>query len=417
MNILQQSDDSSLYAHGINVTTKTTAASFSSDTKLHSLLLCICQIQATVTNLGSYLPPVFPTGFSVTTPGFTWNLVSLEICPTAFQSHPGNYNTTTVAVAIYAIENAAVMHPTDVISLTGSVASSVGSLNVTGILQEVSGPTVLNFVVNPTYGSGLTVPSVGNIVETNTHDYLITAECDAQVAVSGLGSQWSSDASDGGWYIGYITNTTPQTYTPAFTAVDTPTAWACVAAAFNSTPPTPTITGVVLNNGPSSGGQSVTLTGTNFTSDATVTFGGNLATNVVVVSPTEITCVTPVGFPGTVSVQVIETPGTTTLTNGYTYTASKIPLTMNFQDAGGHPLSYGTVTFTLNTDAVTITGQQINAGRVVSFTLDVNGNLSGLLWPTDQMTSDSISPNTTYRVKAYTAESQLCFEQDMVIPT
>jgi hypothetical protein len=90
---------------------------------------------------------------------------------------------------------------------------------------------------------------------------------------------------------------------------------------------------------------------------------------------------------------------------------------MNFQDAGGHPLSYGTVTFTLNTDAVTITGQQINAGRVVSFTLDVNGNLSGLLWPTDQMTSDSISPNTTYRVKAYTAESQLCFEQDMVIPT
>jgi hypothetical protein len=173
----------------------------------------------------------------------------------------------------------------------------------------------------------------------------------------------------------------------------------------------------VLNNGPSSGGQSVTLTGTNFTSDATVTFGGNLATNVVVVSPTEITCVTPVGFPGTVSVQVIETPGTTTLTNGYTYTASKIPLTMNFQDAGGHPLSYGTVTFTLNTDAVTITGQQINAGRVVSFTLDVNGNLSGLLWPTDQMTSDSISPNTTYRVKAYTAESQLCFEQDMVIPT
>jgi len=195
--------------------------------------------------------------------------------------------------------------------------------------------------------------------------------------------------------------------------------WGSLALAFQAPPPppNPTITSVSPTSGPSGGGQICTITGTNFNSDATVSFGGNLATNIVVVSPTEITCVTPVGFPGTVSVVVTEAAGTATLTNGYTYTASKIPLTMNFQDASGHPLSYGTVTFTLNTDAVTITGQQINAGRVVSFTLDVNGNLSGPLWPTDQMTADSISPNTTYLVKAYTAEGQLCFEQDMVIST
>jgi hypothetical protein len=192
--------------------------------------------------------------------------------------------------------------------------------------------------------------------------------------------------------------------------------WAGLALAFPGVP-NPTITSVSPTSGPSGGGQICTITGTNFNSDATVSFGGNAATDVVVVSSTEITCVTPVGFPGTVSVVVTEAAGTTTLVNGYTYTASKIPLSMNFQDAGGNPLSYGTVTFTLNTDAVTITGQQINAGRVVSFTLDVNGNLTGSIWPTDQMTADSISPNTTYRVKAYTAEGQLCFEQDMVIPT
>ena len=101
----------------------------------------------------------------------------------------------------------------------------------------------------------------------------------------------------------------------------------------------------------------------------------------------------------------------------YTYIASKIPISYNYQDAAGNPLAYGTVTFTLNTDAVTITGQQINAGVVTSFTLDVNGNLSGFLWPSDQLTADNISPNTTYRVKAYTAEGQLCFEQDRVVLT
>jgi hypothetical protein len=116
-------------------------------------------------------------------------------------------------------------------------------------------------------------------------------------------------------------------------------------------------------------------------------------------------------------VQVTEIAGIATLHNGYTYTSSKIPISYNYQDAAGHPLSYGTVTFTLNTDAVTITGQQINAGVVTSFTLDVNGNLSGFIWPSDQMTSDGLSPNTTYRVKAYTAEGQLCFEQDRVILT
>jgi len=109
--------------------------------------------------------------------------------------------------------------------------------------------------------------------------------------------------------------------------------------------------------------------------------------------------VTPVGFPGTVDVVVSESAGTATLHNGYTYTASKIPLTMNFQDASGHLLSYGNVTLTLNTDAV-VDDSQINAGRVVKFTLDANGNLMGFIWPNDKLTP----PDTSYRVKAYTAE-------------
>ena len=417
MNVVQQTNSSSIFARGVNKSTATGTGSFTHDTKLGSLLLCAVQLQIVASQAGSYPPVVNPTSFAVTTPGFTWTLISSEICPTSFEYISGNHNVGTVAVALYAILNAPVMSSSAVISVTGNASASAASVLVTGILQEVSGPTALNFVVNPNYGSGSTVPSVGNIVETNTNDYLMTAECDEQVALTGFGSQWAKKESEGGWYLSYVLNTTPQTYTPAYTAVDTPGVWAAIAAAFSSPSPTPTITSVSPNNGPSSGGQLVTITGTNLTSPATVTFGGNLATSVNVVSSTEVTCVTPVGFPGTVDVQVTETAGIATLSKGYTYTASKIPISYNYQDAAGHPLSYGTVTFTLNTDAVTITGQQINAGVVTSFTLDVNGNLSGFLWPSDQMTSDGLSPNTTYRVKAYTAEGQLCFEQDRVILT
>ena len=64
------------------------------------------------------------------------------------------------------------------------------------------------------------------------------------------------------------------------------------------------ITGVMPISGPSSGGTTITITGTNFISPTTVTIGGILATNVVVVSDTQITAVTPSGFPGPAVVSV-----------------------------------------------------------------------------------------------------------------
>ena len=47
------------------------------------------------------------------------------------------------------------------------------------------------------------------------------------------------------------------------------------------------------NNGTAAGGTAVTITGTNFSAGATVTFGATAATNVVVASGTSITATTP----------------------------------------------------------------------------------------------------------------------------
>ncbi len=69
-------------------------------------------------------------------------------------------------------------------------------------------------------------------------------------------------------------------------------------------PPAPTLAAVAPLSGPTAGGTAVTLTGTNFQSGATVTFGGTPATSVVFVNSTRITAVAPAKATGTVAVAV-----------------------------------------------------------------------------------------------------------------
>ncbi len=126
----------------------------------------------------------------------------------------------------------------------------------------------------------------------------------------------------------------------------------------------PTVTGVSPNSGSTGGGTSVTITGTNFAAGATVTFGagrqggdGNAsATNVVVVSSTQITCITPAGNAGAVDVAVTVNGETGTLTSGFTYVV--IPTVSSVSPNNG-PIAGGT--------AVTITGTNFAAGATVQF--------------------------------------------------
>jgi hypothetical protein len=60
--------------------------------------------------------------------------------------------------------------------------------------------------------------------------------------------------------------------------------------------------------GPTAGGTTVTITGTNFTGATSVVFGTRAATNLVVVSSTEITVTAPAHGAGTVAVRAT-TPG------------------------------------------------------------------------------------------------------------
>ncbi|MHC4944462.1 MAG: IPT/TIG domain-containing protein [Planctomycetota bacterium] len=73
--------------------------------------------------------------------------------------------------------------------------------------------------------------------------------------------------------------------------------------------------------GPAAGGTHVQITGEDFTStpDTTVSFGGNAASNVEVVDSFTINCDTPAHSAGAVDVTVINTNGSGTLVDGFTY--------------------------------------------------------------------------------------------------
>ena len=86
------------------------------------------------------------------------------------------------------------------------------------------------------------------------------------------------------------------------------------------TPP-PVVSVVVPSSGPTGGGTAVEIFGTGFAEGATVTFGGNAATSVVVQNGSRITAVTPAGVAGPGVVVVTNPNGQAhTLTAGYTYT-------------------------------------------------------------------------------------------------
>jgi hypothetical protein len=71
----------------------------------------------------------------------------------------------------------------------------------------------------------------------------------------------------------------------------------------------PTVSSVAANAGPTTGGQTVTITGANLTGATSVTFGTVAATNVKVVSDTTVTATVPAHAAGTVNVYVTSSLG------------------------------------------------------------------------------------------------------------
>ena len=130
----------------------------------------------------------------------------------------------------------------------------------------------------------------------------------------------------------------------------------------------PTVTNVNPSTGTTSGGTAVTITGTNFVSGATVTFGSASATSVVVVNSTTITAVTPAGSAGAVTVIVTVSSQSGTLPNGYTYT-----LTPDFTLSA----SPGSVTVVSGNQGASTITSTVSGGFNSSISLSASGVPTG----------------------------------------
>ena len=119
----------------------------------------------------------------------------------------------------------------------------------------------------------------------------------------------------------------------------------------------PRVTSINPTSGTQLGGTSVTITGSNFQSGATVTFGDSTATSVVVVSPNTITATTPVHPAGAVDVIVTNTNGLSdTLKNGFEFSAH--PRVTSISPTSGTQLGGA---------SVTIAGSNFQSGATVTF--------------------------------------------------
>lgn len=119
----------------------------------------------------------------------------------------------------------------------------------------------------------------------------------------------------------------------------------------------PTVTGVSPSSGPLTGGNSVTISGTNFNGSAQVSFGGVPSTNYLVNSATSMTATVPAGLAvGTVSVVVSTAAGSNPNNSLYTYVS--VPVFTSISPASG-PIAGGTF--------VTITGSGFTGATSVSF--------------------------------------------------
>jgi hypothetical protein len=159
-----------------------------------------------------------------------------------------------------------------------------------------------------------------------------------------------------------ITATTPAgaaTGAVAIAVANPDTQTGIAANAFTYTPrPAPTISNISPATGGSLGGTSVTVTGTNFVTGATLTIGGVAAASTVV-SATSITATTPQHASGATSVVVTNPDGqSVTLTNGYTFSANSAPTSTGIAPSTGT---------TNGGDFFTITGTNFLAGATVLF--------------------------------------------------
>ena len=149
-------------------------------------------------------------------------------------------------------------------------------------------------------------------------------------------------------------------------------------------PCAPFIASVAPGQGTIVGGTPITISGAYFTGATSVTIGGAPATNMVVVSSTTITAVTPAHAAGSVSITIATPSRTSTFPNAFSYASSSIlSIVPNMGVVGGGALITISGNYLGGATSVTIGGAPATNLVVVSPTTITAVTPTGTLGPAD----------------------------------
>ncbi len=311
---------------------------------------------------------VTTAGGTSTTSGadqFTYNVAAPAITSIAPTSGPTAGGTSVVITGTSLSGVTAVSFGgTAAISFSANTATQVtavapagtGTVNITVTTPGGTSPTVAGdqytyanvpavTALSPTFG-----PAAGNTLVTINGSGFTGATAVKFGTVAGTNLTVVSDSQ--------ITVDSPAGTVPVDVTVIAPGGTSAIVGGDKFTYG-PTVTALSPTGGPSGAQTKVTVTGTGFTGATVVKFGGTPASNLVVVSATQLTVSSPGGPPGVVDVQVT-TPAGQSLVNqpGDQFTFGNLPTVTAISPQTG-PITGGT--------AVTITGTNFTSNSTVNF--------------------------------------------------
>ena len=156
--------------------------------------------------------------------------------------------------------------------------------------------------------------------------------------------------------------------------------------------PAPTVSSVSPSSGSTTGGTPITITGTGFLANATVSIGGNSASNVSVVNSTSITALTPAHTAGSADVIVTNTDGQSgAKTSGFNYAAAQatVPLFDHVFIVAGENQSFSSV---INSPSMPYLNKLADRyGLAVNYYGNTHPSIGDYFWLTtgQQITNDS----------------------------
>lgn len=255
-------------------------------------------------NTSSDTAPVATTSYTI---GSTVTGPDTTTCATGVSSCP----SVTVSPAVGTESASYTVDFTT--SASGALVAGTGTIVLAGPTGTVFPSAASDYVVTPSGGAGAAATTV-------TGGGTATVTITTPVAIVDSTAVTLSIAS--------VTN--PPAGTDTMQVSTSADLIAATSGTYTlSAPPAPVVTSISPTVGSTAGGTTVTITGSGFSSGATVDFGTVAGTSVNVVSSTSITVVSPAQVTGTVNVTVTVNSLTSGIVSGdqFTYEAAYTALT------------------------------------------------------------------------------------------